>query len=169
MLATARMWLWCVILVLFVLVGLRGLQVRRLDYEVDPLGFRRVITDARASEDTYLREIGLSVMAVNQVVADAPVDEPIALVHRDDQEMFHDFSILSYALWPRHLFAVVCLPGGEAQRGGALLPPVTTVKLAIVDLPTPPAGSGSDEIRQLAPEVWLVRSSVPRAWESFCH
>jgi hypothetical protein len=167
MAANARIWIWSVALVLFVVSGLHGLQVRRLDFEPGRLGFQRAATNARASEDTYLGQVGLSIMAVDQAVADASADEPIVFVHRDDHEMFHEFSILSYAMWPRHLYAVACTPGGEAERGGVLIPPVATVKLAVIDLPTPPAGS--DAITQLGPTVWLVRSSVPRAWESFCH
>jgi len=167
MAATARIWLWGVALVVFAIAGLHGLQVRWLDSEVDPL----VATDPRASQDTYLGQVGLSVMAIDQVVADVPsVDEPLVFVHRDDDVWFHEFSILSYAMWPRPLFAVLCTPDGEAERGGALLPPVAAVNLALVDLPTPPAESGgSDAISQLGPSVWLVQSSVPRAWESFCH
>lgn len=168
MASTARIWLWCAALVLFVLTGLHALQVRRLDSDIDPLEFRRAGPDARASEDAYLRQVGFSVMTVDQAVAGVSVAEPFVFVHRDDPDMFHEFSILSYAMWPRPLFAVLCTPGGEAEYGGTLLPPVPTVKLAIVDLPTPPSGSDTDAITQLGPTVWLVHSSVPRPWQSFC-
>jgi hypothetical protein len=164
---TARFLLWAVALAVFVVFGLKGLEARRIDYEGDPLGFRRTTTDPAASQGVYLAQFNLSVLALEQAIADVPVDEPIVFVHRDDASMFQEYSILSYSLWPRRLYVAVCASSGEVESG-MLTPPTETVKAVIVDMPTPPAAAGSDSLQQIAPTAWLVRSPVGRAWTSFC-
>jgi hypothetical protein len=164
---TARLLLWTVALAIFVVSGLRGLQARLIDYEGDPLGFRRTTADPAASQGVYLTQFNLSPAALEQAIADVPIEEPLVFVHRDDASMFQEFSILSYSLWPRRLYVAVCASNGEVERG-MLTPPTDAVRAAIVDLPTPPAAADSDTLEQIAPTTWVVRSPMGRAWTSFC-
>jgi hypothetical protein len=163
----ARILVWTALLAAFAFSGLQGLEMRRVDFEGDPLGGSRVASDPFASEDRYLSEFGLSVAGIDQLLADVPVDEPIVFVRHEDPVKFHEFSILSYATWPRRLYSADCSGDGQPRRG-PFTPSTESVGVAIADVGAAPATSAGDRVQQIAPTVWLVRTHPGRAWASFC-
>ncbi|MDQ6674738.1 MAG: hypothetical protein M3069_29040, partial [Chloroflexota bacterium] len=158
-----RTTVWYVLLAVFVVVGARSLQERRA-YDNE---FSRVLAGPFGSNDNYLQLFGLSSGVVERALAEIPISESVIFARRADSGMFQEFSILSYTLWPRRLYAVGCDDRGQPQYTD-FAPRTNPFTIAIVESERAPVASEADLVQQVAPTTWLVRASPGRTWASFC-
>jgi hypothetical protein len=148
----------------FAFVGIQGLRGRRAEYE-----YVRVTSTPFASADRYLSQYDLSSGLLDRTLADVAMSEPLLFVRRHDAHMFEEFSILSYATWPRRLYAVGCGENGKPEYiDFAPLDNPNPISVAIVESAPALVGSAGEAVQKVAPTTWLIRASPGQTWSSFC-